>query len=185
MTGPPAGLRLRMLAFAIDYAVMAAYMILLGALSFLLRRGAVGQIIRTLFANPVSGQLTGFLVLTLPVVLYFALFECSAWQATVGKRRLGLQVVDATGGRLGLAQSLGRSVLKFLPWELTHTCLWRIEGWPTAPQDPTPIIWAGIGLVWIMIAAYVISLLASPSRQTLYDRLAGAFVILAPRHAKA
>ena len=37
------------------------------------------------------GHLVGLLTLTLPVTLYFALFEGSAQQATPGKRALGLR----------------------------------------------------------------------------------------------
>lgn len=40
--------------------------------------------------------------------LYFALLESSAWQATIGKRSLGLYVADAQGERTTFARTSGR-----------------------------------------------------------------------------
>jgi len=46
--------------------------------------------------------------------LYFALFESSRWQATPGKRALGLKVVGETGHRIGFGQATGRYFGKIL-----------------------------------------------------------------------
>ena len=46
--------------------------------------------------------------------LYFALCESSAWQATPGKRVLGLRVTDLEGRRLGFARATGRYFGKLL-----------------------------------------------------------------------
>ena len=40
--------------------------------------------------------------------LYFACFESSSWQATPGKRLLGLRVADLTGARIGFGRATGR-----------------------------------------------------------------------------
>jgi len=40
--------------------------------------------------------------------LYWALMESSAWQATLGKRMLGLRVTDLAGRRISLARASGR-----------------------------------------------------------------------------
>jgi len=40
--------------------------------------------------------------------LYFALLESSAWQATLGKKALGLMVTDLGGGRISFARASGR-----------------------------------------------------------------------------
>lgn len=40
--------------------------------------------------------------------LYHALFESSGWQATPGKRALGLRVVDMHGARIGFGRATGR-----------------------------------------------------------------------------
>lgn len=49
-------------------------------------------------------------------ILYGSLLESSAWQATLGKKWLGLKVYNATGGRLTLPQSFARTAIKDLPF---------------------------------------------------------------------
>ncbi len=46
--------------------------------------------------------------------LYFALMESSSWQATIGKKVLGLYVADIEGRRLTLSRATGRTFAKFL-----------------------------------------------------------------------
>jgi uncharacterized RDD family membrane protein YckC len=40
--------------------------------------------------------------------LYYALLESSAWQATLGKKALGLEVTDLEGHRIGFGRATGR-----------------------------------------------------------------------------
>jgi uncharacterized RDD family membrane protein YckC len=54
---------------------------------------------------------TGSLVLTW---LYHALMECSDWQATVGKRVLGLVVTDMAGQRVSFGRATGRHFGKII-----------------------------------------------------------------------
>ena len=46
--------------------------------------------------------------------LYFTISESSSWQATLGKRMLGLRVTDETGNRIGFGRANGRYFSKFL-----------------------------------------------------------------------
>src|SRR5438874_5115287 len=139
-----ATIRQRIGAFLLDYLIIAAYLVLLVIISVGLGFGPLRSVFRAIFADPNRSEFSAFLLLVLPVVLYFALFECSSWQATWGKRKMGLLVTNTHGKRLSLARSLLRSLLKFLPWELTHACIWRIPGWPLAPKVFPPIIVAGL-----------------------------------------
>src|SRR6516225_12143248 len=159
----------RIRAFLLDYLIIAAYLVLLVIISVGLGFGPLRGAFGAMFANPDRSEFSAFLLLVLPVVLYFALLECSPWQATWGKRKMGLCVVDTHGARLSFPRSLARSLLKFLPWELTHACLWRIPGWPLAPTTPSPIIMAGLVLVWVLVVAYLVSMLVSKKHQALYD----------------
>lgn len=170
----------RIAAFLLDYLIIAAYLALLVIISVGLGFGPLRSIFQAMFANPNSSEFSAFLLLVLPVVLYFALLECSSWQATWGKRKMGLRVIDTHGARLSFPRSLVRSLLKFLPWELTHACLWRIPGWPLAPTTPSPVITAGLVLVWILVAAYLVSMLVSKKHQAVYDWIAGTYVIVVP-----
>ena len=64
--------------------------------------------------------------------LYFIGFEASRWQATPGKRLLGLQVQSEQGGRLGLARTALRFFAGSLSWlslNLGHALAgWRKDG---------------------------------------------------------
>lgn len=48
------------------------------------------------------------------VWIYYALFESSTWQATPGKRVLGLYVCNLQGRRISFARATGRYFAKFL-----------------------------------------------------------------------
>ena len=169
--------RLRLLAFLLDNIFIAVSISVLVAVGLALGFGPLRVAFPKLFTDPNSSELTAFVSLVLPVILYFALFECSPWQATWGKRKMGLLVTNSCGKRLSLARSLLRSLLKFVPWELTHACLWRIPGWPLAPKVFPPIIVAGLVLVWVIGGGYVLSLFTSKAHQTLYDLLAETRVV--------
>lgn len=47
-------------------------------------------------------------------VAYFAGFESSSWQATPGKRAMGMIVVDTNGARISLGKAVGRYFAKIL-----------------------------------------------------------------------
>jgi len=170
---PPAGLWVRGRAFALDYLPIAAYLSLIVVAGVVASR--MGQpVANRLFGGPLSGEASGFLLITLPVGLYFALSEASPRRATWGKGRTGLQVTDLAGGRMSRARSLSRTALKFVPWELAHACIWQIS---FAVDRSSPVYVVGFATVWLLVAANVVSLLASPKRQTLYDRIAGTLVV--------
>ncbi len=60
---------------------------------------------------------TGFAYISILAVgswLYCAFMESSAWRATVGKRLLGLQVMDTEGRRISFGQATVRHFMKFL-----------------------------------------------------------------------
>ena len=162
----------RLLAFALDYIIISVYLGLLVALSVVIAQTPAGPGFRALFGDPNSAELTAFLLLVAPVLLYFAVFESSRWQATWGKRALGLRVVTTGGAPVSFLRALWRNLLKLIPWELTHACLWRIPGWPLAPETPPLWVTVGLILVWVIVAVYVVSLVLSRDGQTLYDRLA-------------
>ena len=70
---------------------------------------------------------------------------------------------------------LGRTLLKFIPWELAHTCIWQVS---FAGQESSPLIYVGFASVWVLVGVNIISLLLSKSHQTLYDQLTDSFVVV-------
>jgi uncharacterized RDD family membrane protein YckC len=60
-------------------------------------------------AMSMAGMIGLFLMLSLiGQWLYFALMESSSWQATLGKKALGLVVTDMSGRRISFARATGR-----------------------------------------------------------------------------
>lgn len=128
-TGPGAVLRseyagfwLRFLAFLIDNVVMGiGFVLILIPLIFLTGLGGfLSQIHPDEELNDAGiFMLIGliFLAATVSLVLtwlYHALMESSEWQATFGKRALGLVVTDMAGQRISFMRSTGRHFGKLI-----------------------------------------------------------------------
>ncbi len=159
-------------AFAFDYVIILVYLLGLTLLSLLLNNlfGAS----QWLFADRIRAQVVAFLLVTFPITLYFALFESSARQATLGKQRLKLKVADRNGNRIHFWRALGRTLLKFVPWEISHTLIWQIYFSPRVNS-----VWVdyGFAFVYLLIGLNIVSLIVTRTHQTLYDLLAQTYVI--------
>src|SRR5699024_12324705 len=101
-----ASFRIRVYAFLLDFFVIAIYGIfVVCTISFVFR-----PYIESLFSSsPVAAKLSGFVMITLPVSLYFILCDCSKWQGTLGKRKMGISVVDGFRQRIGIGRSVVRT----------------------------------------------------------------------------
>ena len=175
--GAEAGLGARLTAFALDYLPIFAYLSALVAVGSFLGR-AYPDVAATTFGRPTTAQAVGFILVTLPVGLYFALSEASPRQATWGKRRRGLRVVGPHGDRPSLGRSAARTALKFVPWELAHGGVWGLTLAGDAPAPLAVILlaaaWLGVGVNGAAIAW---------RRRAPYDVLSGTAVVHAPRPA--
>ena len=155
----------RLLAFAVDWGV------------FLLWAGLIfGSVMLATDGNPPrpegpwKAQAIGFIAVTVPYTLYFALCESSRWQASIGKRALGLIAIRQSGEQLSFARALLRNAIKFAPWELGHTVFRQAsysegEGFPGWLWGPAAL--SMVGPLWWIAAMYV-------TGDTPYDRWAGA-----------
>lgn len=133
-TETDAGFWLRAAAFTIDIILLKIASLLLG-----LATGATAFGVSLLFGDPGSPVIKnatmligGVLGLAL-AVLWFAGMEASTWQATVGKRIMGLKVVDAQGQRISLRIALGRYFGKILS-VLTLGIGFMMAGWTVRKQ---------------------------------------------------
>jgi len=114
-----AGFWLRLVAYCIDGLILGfvgiCTLIPFGGMLAILQLNE-GDLAR----NPMVLLATGFWGLVLLAMaffgqwLYFALFESSAWQATPGKRVVGIMVSDEAGGRLSFGRASGRFLGKIL-----------------------------------------------------------------------
>ena len=166
-----AGFWQRAKAFALDYVIILLYLAAI-TLLLLLVNSWIG-INECFFAERVRAQVSAFILVTLPVTLYFALSESSARQASWGKQRLRLKVIDSDGNRIGIRRSLARTWLKFIPWELSHTLIWDIN---FQTNINASFINIGFVMVYGLIGLNLASLLLSKTHQTLYDFIAGTRV---------
>jgi len=167
-----AGFWLRTKAFALDYIVILGYLIAL-TLLFLMINGLFSGV-QWLFADRIQAQFVAFLLVTFPVTLYFVISESSARQATWGKQRLGLRVTDHNGNRIHFWRAFARTLLKFIPWELSHTLIWEL--YFSTDINPS-LINLGFAMVYILIGLNIASVVVSNTKQTLYDLLAGTYVV--------
>jgi uncharacterized RDD family membrane protein YckC len=111
-----AGFWLRVLAYVIDNAVIGAgiivvliLLIILTGLGGLLSRIRSAEDMNDLGFFLIIGLI--FLAATVSLIvtwLYHALMESLEWQATVGKKVLGLVVTDMAGRRVSFGRSTGR-----------------------------------------------------------------------------
>ena len=160
----------RLVAFAIDWLVVILWSAVLFGTMMIATNGHPSPP-----GNPWKAQAIGFVFMTLPVTLYFAFCESSAMRATLGKRALGLAVVQEDGRRLLFKSALLRNAAKFVPWEFGHT-LAQQAAYSGEGSFPVwlwgPAVIALVGPVW-----WLVSIIATG--RTPYDRWASARVILA------
>ncbi|SFE17059.1 RDD family protein [Lentibacillus persicus] len=168
---PYAPFKTRIFAFLLDYLIIAAYGIfVVGSISFLFPT----YITPLFFRSPAIAEVTGFVMITLPVSLYFILCESSKWQGTWGKVKLGIRVVNKAGDRIEISRSVFRTAFKFLPWEAAHFAIWRL----ILPNDfPDVAVFVTLIASNMAILIYLISPLTHKSRRNVYDWAAGTKVV--------
>jgi uncharacterized RDD family membrane protein YckC len=161
----------RVLAYVLDVAVLAAAVM------------AVQHGARLAFGWPPEDWLAGarfywFVSLptvSVPVWLYFALFESGRAQATPMKRLLGMQVTDGAGHRIGFGRALLRTAIKLLPWELVHGALFLpVPFW----NDPDQALMRPVfTLAVFLMGSWLVTLLLTPKTQGVHDLVAGTLVV--------
>lgn len=153
----------RFKAFMIDYLLIAGYLLFLIVLTIF-----IFPSLQSFFQGSlVVAQFTGFLMVTLPVTIYFAAFDSLGKGQTFGKRKMKIRVVTLDGQKPALVQSAFRNLLKFIPWELSHFLVYRLMA---LGDDPVPIFYMLIGsLIYVLIFVYLATAIFSKRRQTLYD----------------
>jgi uncharacterized RDD family membrane protein YckC len=98
-------------------------------------------------------------------LLYYPMLECSAWQATLGKRLLGVRLALAEGRRLTFIRALGR--------HLAHVGLVLV----------TLVVFPLLPLIVLAVNAGLLAF--GPRRQTLHDMLVGVRLVRVRRRVRA
>ena len=142
----------RVLAFAMDWLVVALWGGVLFGAVMIATNGNPPQP-----ENPWQAQAIGFLTMTLPVTLYFALCESSAMRASLGKRVLGLIVSRETGGRLAFRSRSFETLSSSCRGNLAHLAQQAAfsgeGGFPAWVWGPAIV--ALVGPLWWLVAIVV------------------------------
>lgn len=166
------GILRRLSAYVLDCGFLAIAVLVLQAILYVVN--PIVAIIRS-GQQPTTTQLHMWIFATasIPFLLYFALILRSPRQATVGMRLLKLKVAVIGGGRIGFGQSLLRSAVMLIPFELNHVVWFHL-----APRDapPTPAFYIGLAAFWALIVAYIATILLTRRRQSVHDLVAGTVV---------
>lgn len=161
----------RLLAFAIDYTVIAVYGVLLFGLSTWIS-SSTGLHIK---GSPVIGQLIGFLTVTIPVFLYFYLAEKGNHKATIGKRMRKLCVTNSE--EHVQRPVLIRNLIKFIPWEIAHAGVHWMKYYEREGIENPMWVWFLLIIPQLIVIAYIISILQSKGHGSFYDHIAGTRVV--------
>jgi len=78
---------------------------------------------------------------------------------------------------IGVSVTVAAGPLDQISPLFAHTSIYYIEGLPFAPIDPSPMVMAGLVLVYVLVGVYIASALISKKHRTPYDWAAGSFVI--------
>ncbi len=112
-----APLKLRFKALFIDYLCIVAYLVVLTGVALACYKLFFGEVPQF---TALQSQLVAFITSVLPVMGWFAFVESKGDFASLGKRKVGIQVKYVKFGKYPLVGSILRNALKFLPWQLAH-----------------------------------------------------------------
>jgi uncharacterized RDD family membrane protein YckC len=103
-----AGFWLRLIAYAIDSVLLGIVVLVVILIPMMERAGIPRDNPWVLFSGQSRQILAINLAASMANWLYWALMESSPWQATLGKRMLGLRVTDLQGRPISFARATGR-----------------------------------------------------------------------------
>lgn len=153
-------------AYVLDTVLLFA---LLGPIGWMVTQSLLG-------ALPTTGRqiwLTLLINFSLPTWVYFTISDASARGATFGKRWLGVRVTRNDGDRLGVIQSLGRTAMKLLPWELVHVSAFALSNDLAVFSTRQAI---GLVVANALAIGYLICAVLTRGRRSVHDFVVGTAV---------
>jgi len=160
-----------------DYVIISLYLVVLVGIGTALTFSPFGTIWTGVFSTPARADALAFLLTVFPVSMYFAISEAGVTGATWGKRRTGIQVVTNSGNAPGLPRTTLRAAVKFLPWQLAHTAMLHIPGFPTDSHDPPTWTVVLLSLTWLLVFVYILGIFSFSQGRTVHDLVSRTRVV--------
>lgn len=161
----------RLKAFMHDYLLIFAYLIAL----FILNVFLFPSLQLFFQGSLVIAQIMGFLMVTLPVSIYFIISDSIFGGQSFGKKKMGIKVIDTKGQTISVPHAIYRTILKFMPWELSHFLVYRLV---KVGDGEVPIYYYFIGgLIYAFMFAYILTPFFTKKKQVLYDMAAKTQVV--------
>lgn len=164
---------LRGLAYLVDCLIVFLIFAVTQLIVFVPVRGLIGMTDEW-FRSGLATEIYTIVTISIPVWLYFSMMESSRWQATCGKRLFGLRVGDREdSSRLSFWRSMGRTVVKLLPWEIAHLAnnlpepIWYVD---------KPSFRIGFVLSGVLMAIYVVLVVFRSKGQGMHDMVTRSVV---------
>ena len=167
----------RLAAFALDYLLISAYILILAVVGSLFAFGSLEEQVANFFSSLLVMDVLVFATTVLPISLYFAAAEASLQGGTWGKRRMHIRVLRTDGSRLSIERAMFRAAVKFLPWQIAHISVLRLVKLLMESTEPPAWVNGGVVLAIALAATYVVLLFVSPAGRTVHDWVAGSVVI--------
>lgn len=166
-----AGFLLRFKAFLIDYILILGY----GAVLLIFNVFLFPQVQNLFKESMWLAQFTGFVMVTLPVSIYFIVSDFVFHGQSFGKKKIGIRTIGENGARLSLGRAVFRVALKFLPWELSHFLAYRLAA---LGEMEVPIVYFFLGgIVYALIILYIATAIFTKKKQAFYDIIAKTQVV--------
>ncbi|WP_156645425.1 RDD family protein [Lentibacillus sp. JNUCC-1] len=114
-----AGFWMRFAAYMIDGVILAIPMMIIGFIGFFIGAILIEMTNPYMTAYEYDSAMTGIVIIIYLIagilgVLYFAGMHASKWQGTVGKKVVGIKVINEDGGRISFLKGVGRYFALFI-----------------------------------------------------------------------
>jgi uncharacterized RDD family membrane protein YckC len=166
----------RPIAYFIDFLMLWCICIIPQLLAYQFLDGAPFKY----FTEPLGIYFWVMISVSFPLWAYFIITEKSKKQATLGKRILGLKVQSVIAARIDIKESLFRTAIKLLPWEIAHLGLLPVyEAGGFQPDQGQFEFEPNLALYLsnAILLAFTIYFIAKKGKLTIHDRISGTEVV--------
>lgn len=149
----------RLLAYSIDFIILSVVLVGIQLFLNLVTNGFPFSY----FSKSYQIYIWVLCTISIPAWFYFILLEISDKQSTLGKRFFNLKVTNKQSAPIGIKESFVRTLIRFLPWEITHISLLGIYFVENSKINMS--IWISN----ILILIYVITIFITRGNLTIHD----------------